>query len=111
MASVSFYFDEHLPRSAAEQLVKKGYSVVISHDVGMTQKDDIAEHLQYATEHHLIVVTFDRGFAGLAAKRTDHHGLVCLSGMQNDVGYIVRTLIEFAELYDAEKDAGQVFWF
>lgn len=85
--------------------------IVMAVDVGMVSKHDTDEHLRYATEHERIVVTFDREFIGLAFKRTDHAGVVGLSGNHNDVGYIVRTLTEFAELYDPASDAGKVYWF
>ena len=79
-------------------------------DVGMSEKDDF-EHLAYATSHQMILVTFDRPFAGKASMRGDHGAIVCLpTELQVDIGGIVRTLSEFAELYDPEKDAGQVFW-
>ena len=110
MAAASFYFDEMMSRKASEQLIEKGYSVVLANDVGMTEKPD-PEHLAYATEHGMVLVTFDRPFAGKTIKTTDHHaGLICLSGSQDDIGDIVRTLIEFAENHTLKQVAGQVFW-
>jgi predicted nuclease of predicted toxin-antitoxin system len=60
--AVSFYFDEMMSRKAAEQLVQRGHSVVMAQDVGMQQKTDV-EHLAYAAENKLVLVTFDRAFA------------------------------------------------
>jgi len=110
MAAISFYFDEMVSRIPAEELSKRGISVVMAVDVGMVNKDDLSEHLHYATEHGLVVVTFDRKFAGLAAKTTEHPGLVCLSGSQDNFGYMVRTLIAVAEQYTPETIAGTVVW-
>lgn len=64
MATVSFYFDEMMVRKAAEQLVARGYTVVMAVDANMIGKDDDSEHLLYAAEHDLVMVTFDRPFAG-----------------------------------------------
>lgn len=61
---ISFYFDEMMPHKVAEQLQKHGFEVVMAVDVEMVDKDDLLEHLQYATEHDLILVTQDRPFAG-----------------------------------------------
>jgi hypothetical protein len=110
MAGVSFYFDEMMVRKAAEQLTLKGYTVVFANDVGMTEKDDDTEHLPYATSRQLVMVTFDRPFAGRTMSRSDHAGLICLSGSQDNIGGIVRILSEFSDQHTAETVAGRVFW-
>jgi predicted nuclease of predicted toxin-antitoxin system len=65
-----FYFDEHLYRPLADALTARGYHVVMAADVDMKAKDDDAEHLPYAAENDLVlVVTFDRPFAGRTQSR------------------------------------------
>lgn len=110
MAKVRFYFDEMMPRAPVQMLAQKSLEVVMANDVLMTGKVD-SEHLAYAAEHGLVVVTFDRPFAGRSASRTDHQGLICLSGSQQDIGYIVRTLIKFAETYEAGHMLDRCFGF
>jgi predicted nuclease of predicted toxin-antitoxin system len=106
-----FYFDEHMNRAVADALVNRGYSVIMAVDVDMVGKDDDTEHLVYAAEHDLIMVTFDHPFAGRTMSRTDHPGLICLSyAIRENIGRMVEALVEFAELYDPERDIGQVFW-
>ena len=106
-----FYFDEHMNRRVAKALVERGYTVEMAIDVGMEGKDDDTEHLVYATENDLVMVTFDRPFAGRTISRTDHTGLVCLSeDIRENIGRMIEILAEFAELFDPEKDSGQVFW-
>jgi predicted nuclease of predicted toxin-antitoxin system len=110
MAAVSFYFDEMMARPAAEQIVKRGYSVVMAVDVGMTQKLD-DQHLKYATEQKRIMVTFDHPFAGKTMSNADHAGLICITGAQQDnFGAIIRLLVAFAEAHSAEDAEGKVFW-
>lgn len=109
MVIVSYYFDEMLSRKAAEQLIQRSYSVIMANDVDMTEKND-EDHLIYATENECILVTFDRPFAGRAMELTDHAGLICLSGSQDNIGAIVRTLVEFADTHSPEDAAGLVFW-
>jgi len=106
---VSFYFDEMMSRKAAEQIIQQGYTVIMAQDVGMQQRSD-PEHLAYATENNLVLVTFDRAFAGKTSQNADHSGLICLSGSQNAIGGIVRNLIQFAEEHASEDATGQVFW-
>jgi predicted nuclease of predicted toxin-antitoxin system len=98
-----------MSRKAAEQLIQRGLSVVMAQDVGMQEKTDL-EHLAYATENKLVLVTFDRAFAGRTAQTANHSGLICLSGSQDAIGMIVRILITFDEQRTPEDAAGQVFW-
>ena len=81
----------------------------MANDVEMTGKSD-PEHLAYASEEGYVMVTFDRAFAGLTSRSLEHGGLVCLSGTQDDIGRMVRSLTAFAEKYESDDVAGQVFW-
>ena len=109
--TVRFYFDEHMRRAVAQALMERGYQVVMAVDVDMAGKDDDTEHLTYATQNELVLVTFDRPFAGRTMAISDHAGLVCLSEkLRDDVGGIVRLLIAFAEQYTSASARGRVFW-
>ncbi len=79
-------------------------------EVDMTGKDDDTEHLPFAAEKVAVVVTRDLPFAGRAAKRSDHAGVICWTGAQNDLGGMIRALTEFAGSYTPEEVAGNVFW-
>lgn len=107
---ISFYFDEMMPRKVAEQLQKRGFEVVMAVDVEMVDKDDLLEHLQYATEHNLTLVTQDRPFAGRATELSNHTGVICWTGKQNDIGGMVTALDSFAEDHRPEESANSVFW-
>ena len=108
---IGFYFDEHMNRTIADALERRGYHVVMAVDADMEGKDDDTEHLPYATENHLVMVTFDHPFAARTMSRTDHPGLICLAySIRDDIGRVVEVLAEFAELYNSQRDAGQVFW-
>ncbi len=110
MERIKFYFDEHMPRSVAREVEKCGYEVIMAIDVEMVGKDDDAEHLPFAKENNAIIFTRDYPFAGRTAKHTDHAGLICWTGRDDDYGGMVRKLNEFAEKYTPEDVAGQVFW-
>ncbi len=107
---IKFYFDEHSPRAVEKGLLKRGFEVVMAVDVGMMQKDDDTEHLPYATERGLVIFTRDEPFAGRTLKRTDHTGLVCWTGDDDNFGGMIRKLIDFAERFTAEEVLGQVYW-
>jgi predicted nuclease of predicted toxin-antitoxin system len=106
---IKFYFDEMMRRAVATRLIEGGIEVVMAVDVDMTGKTD-PEHLRFAAEKESMLVTFDRGFAGLTSSRTDHSGLICWTGKDDDIGGMIRRLIEFAETHTAEEVVGRVFW-
>lgn len=109
--TVGFYFDEHMARAVADGLTKRDYMVVMAVDVEMKNKDDDTEHLPYATEHRLVMVTFDREFAGRTMSRADHTGLICLSEkMRADVGGQIHILADFSDLHTPDDTAGRVYW-
>lgn len=100
-----------MPRIVAEKLMQNGIEVILAVDVDMTQKDDDTEHLPYATQNDLVMVTFDRPFTGRTAQRSDHGGLICLSERyRSDIGGQVRLLSSFANTYADENVSGHVFW-
>lgn len=107
---VKFYFDEHVPRAVAKGLAQRGYTVIMAVDVGMIEKDDDTEHLPYAAQQDAVLVTRDKPFASRAQERTDHAGLICWTGKDDDFGGMVRKLSEFAENHTREQTIGRVFW-
>lgn len=79
-------------------------------EVGMIEKDDDPEHLTYAAEQGAVLVKRDHPFAGRAIKRSDHAGLICWTGVDDDFGGMIRQLAQFADQYSPEKVKGLVFW-
>jgi hypothetical protein len=109
-AKISFYFDEHMPRAVERGLLDRGYQVIMAVDVDMMNKDDDTEHLPFARENNAVLVTRDKPFAGRTAKHTDHAGLICWTGADDDIGGMIRALSDFAAKHTPGDVAGQVFW-
>lgn len=107
--AVKFYFDEMMPRRVAVQVAARGYEVIMAVDVEMIGKAD-PDHLAYATEHEAMLFTRDAPFAGMTARRTDHAGLICWTGADNDFGGMVDKLTEFANAHTMDDVEGQVYW-
>ena len=107
---VKFYFDEMMSRPVAQGVAQRGISVIMAIDSDMIGKDDDTEHLPFATENEAALVTLDRAFAGRAAKRSDHAGVICWTGTQDDIGGMIRALSEFGENHAPNDVSGQVFW-
>jgi predicted nuclease of predicted toxin-antitoxin system len=104
------YFDEHMSRKVAAALTAQGIPTVMAVDVGMEARSD-EEHLAYATEQQLIMVTFDHPFAGRTQVRSDFFGLICLPyRYQNDIGGTITLLSDLAQLFDPNRDKGVVLY-
>jgi len=110
MAKIEFYFDEMMPRDVAKGLAARGFSVIMAVDVEMVEKDDLTDHLVYAAQHELVLVTRDKPFATRALSVEDHAGLICWTGLQDDVGAMVLGLTKFAQEHTLEQVANRVFW-
>ena len=108
---IGFYCDEHIRRVIATALIEQGYRAIMAVDVGMTGKDDGTEHLPYATTNRLLLVTLDKPFASRTLYRTGYLGLICLSKeLHDNIGRAIQALADFIEIFDEERDAGQVHW-
>jgi predicted nuclease of predicted toxin-antitoxin system len=109
MAIKLLYFDEMMPRPVANELTKRGFQIEMAVDVGMIAQPD-EDHLAHATVKNAVLVTLDHPFAGRAAKRTDHSGLICWNGKSNDYGAIVRSLETYCNQHEPIDIAGHVIW-
>lgn len=89
MAKIKFYFDEHMPRAVQTGVMNLGYVVIMAVDVAMAGKDDDTEHLPYAAENNAVIFTRDSPFAGRVMQRSDHAGLICWTGRDDDFGGIL----------------------
>src|SRR5262245_55190707 len=110
MTALRLYFDENMPRPVAKGLEQRGYTVIMAIDSGMVEKDDDTEHIPFAAEKQAVIVTRDKPFAGRTMKRTDHAGLICWTGADDDLTGMIRALSKFAEMHTLEDAAGRVFW-
>lgn len=109
MSRVQFYFDEHMPRVVANQLIKRGIRVVLAAEANMLDKDDDSEHLPYALSIEAVLVTRDFPFANRAGQITNA-GVVCWTGQQDDIGGMVKALSAFVEAHTSESVQNRVFW-
>ena len=79
MTRAAFYTDAHIHYSAVKQLREQGVDIVRCQDVGMDNASD-SEHLSYATDRELIVVTCDKDFPDLHWKwlelEKEHSGII-----------------------------------
>ncbi|MEM1271784.1 MAG: DUF5615 family PIN-like protein [Bacteroidota bacterium] len=106
MSEITFYLDEHIPRAVASGLRRRGVSAITLPEAGMLGASD-EEHLAYAREHGLVIVTQDADFLRLAGGSSDHGGIV-YGRPGREIGQLVRALVLIAEVLTREEMKGQV---
>ncbi len=99
MGLLKFYTDAHVDKQIAIQLRKYGIPVIRCQDVGMDNATD-EEHLEYASENHLSVVTKDIDFRTLhfqwLAQGKTHFGVFyCANCQVGIIGRIVNECITY----------------
>lgn len=101
---INFYFDTHIAKAVADQMRAKGASVTRCEEVDMAEAKD-QEHLEYATQNDMVVVSQDDDFALLHVewqeKGITHSGIMLLPKHlrgQGQISYAVRELMLYYEL-------------
>ncbi|MFB6278762.1 MAG: DUF5615 family PIN-like protein [Salinibacter sp.] len=106
MASVRYYFDEHVAGAVARGLRNRGIDVLTLGEAGMLGASD-QEHFRYAYEEGRVLVTFDDDFLRLASETEQHAGVV-FAPQGKAIGEMVRGLTLIAEALEAEEMEGHV---
>jgi hypothetical protein len=92
---IRYYTDTHIAKAVAEQLRLRGVDVIRCEEVGLAEVSD-QEHIAYAAEHGLAMVTHDQGFTGhhrAWLEQDQHHsGIFLITKDKDNIGMIVGTL-------------------
>lgn len=94
-----FYTDTHVDKQVAIQLRQRGVIVIRCQDVGLADATD-QEHLSYAVQAGLSVITKDDDFADLHYRWLEHQQPHCgiflhRNRQQAAIGEIVNTCYEY----------------
>ncbi len=105
---LKFYTDAHIDKQVAIQLRQQGIIVIRCQDVGMDNASD-EEHLAYATEHELSIISKDADFRTLhfrwIAEDKTHFGIFLCTNCQIDaIGKIVTECITYFQLAETDED-------
>ena len=103
--NLRFYTDTHIAKQVAIQLRERGIDVVRCEEVGLAEASD-EEHMEYAAQHGLSVITKDHHFLGFhaqwMAEGREHAGIFFSSKRAIPViGEIVATCATYYELIEA----------
>lgn len=104
--SPRFYLDESVDPAVAVGLLARGASATTAKEEGrLGHSDD--EHLAYAHEHGLVLVTQDRDFVRMHWEGVAHAGIVYAS-RQRSTGAIVRWIAALSDVYEGPEFAGRL---
>ncbi|MDX2078937.1 MAG: DUF5615 family PIN-like protein [bacterium] len=105
MNSLKFYLDTHINKQVAIQLRQRGVGVIRCQEVGMADVAD-EEHLHYAIEHKLTIVTKDDDFyrlhfLSLQSQKTHWGIFLCRDRQVSAIGKIVTFCDEYYRIIEA----------
>lgn len=89
---IRFFCDEHIPVAVSTGLKQRGMDILTMHDAGRSGIADVAQ-LQFASEHQLVLVTFDADFLNIAQSGTEHAGIVWCPATKYSIGQLIRCLL------------------
>jgi predicted nuclease of predicted toxin-antitoxin system len=102
MALMKFYLDTHIDKQVAIQLRQRGIEVVRCQDVALDDASD-EEHLVYATDHELTLVSKDADFLDihfewLQANKAHCGIFLCRDRQSAAIGKIVTVCYDYYQL-------------
>lgn len=104
---IKFYTDENISKALAVALRNKGIDVLTCQEAGLRSASD-EEHFKFVQENQLAIITNDNDFLKLAARQTEHWGIVFIVSQRTDIGTIVKRITQLHALINAEEFKNQV---
>lgn len=99
--AIGFYCDEHIDRALAKSLRSHDIRVVTAVEAGAVGWSD-QQHLRYAADHGLVLITRDTDFLRLNAEGYSHAG-VLYAPQERRLGQLIEwALLIFATLQPEE---------
>lgn len=94
--------DEHVHPGVVEGLRRRGHSVLTVEESDRRSVAD-SDHLAYARDEGLVIVTADQDFLRLAMEREDHPGIIFLTSPELSVRSVLRQIGEIADTLSPEE--------
>ena len=112
---IQIYTDEHVLPVLVEILRQRGYMAQSAQEAGMLDRDD-EDHLAYATQNGMAVLTFNRNhFEQLARKwaasEREHAGIIISPQFDTEhIGQLLHPLIRLLDSLTADEVRNQVVY-
>lgn len=109
---IAIYTDVHVSKQLAKDLRERGYEADSASDLGHADWKD-EQHLTYATEHKMAVLTFDTRFEKLgkewATSERDFWGIIISPEMgEREYGRLLKTTLNLLDIMTADELRGAV---
>jgi predicted nuclease of predicted toxin-antitoxin system len=76
-------------------------------EAGLLGKADEV-HFEHAFAEKRAIITNDNDFLKLAAKQTEHYGIVFIVNQRTDIGVIVKRIVQLHHIVEAERFRNQI---
>ena len=103
-----YHLDEHLPSEIASGLRRRLIECSTTNEAGLAAASD-DEQLDYAIQERRGLVTHDRDFVRINARRRDHFGIVLLTGNRH-FGAVIKDLEIFAGISATDDMRGVLMY-
>jgi predicted nuclease of predicted toxin-antitoxin system len=109
---IAIYTDAHVSKQLTKDLRERGYEAANASDLGHADWKD-EQHLTYAAEHKMAVLTFDTRFEQLgrewATRERDFWGIIISPEMgERDYGRLLKTTLNLLDVMTADELRGAV---
>lgn len=98
---VKFYLDEHVPKTVAKGLKRRGVDVITVVEAGLRSATD-KEHLSRAKSEKRVIFTQDDDFLRLHAAGNEHFGIV-YAHQGKAIGELISGLMLIYQALEAEE--------
>lgn len=105
---IALYLDEHVNTKLVTDLRKEDFEAVAANEVMGDEKWKDIDHLKYAAEHQMAVLTFDKKFVEaveeLSASGGEHWGVIISPNMGDDeYGILLRWTLNMLDKKTADE--------
>lgn len=104
---IRYHLDEHIGRSVAEGLRRRGIDVTTTLEALLIGASD-EEQLAFAAQNSRVLVTRDPHFLAMHQNGVEHAGIAFCHSKRRDVGQVVLDLVLLWRISNAEEMRGRV---
>jgi predicted nuclease of predicted toxin-antitoxin system len=104
---VRFHADENVSEAVAQGLLRRGFDITTTNEVGLRGATD-EEQLAYALRESRVMISHDADMLRLASAGTPHAGLAYCHGQKYKVGQLVLKLLALASRLSPQAMDGRV---
>ena len=102
MPDIRFHLDENVDPEIAQALRNQGIDVTTTQEVQLLSENDSTQ-FEYVKREGRVIITHDRDFLRIAAKESDHPGIIFCSFNKYSLGKIILHCVSLYHHFSAEE--------